>query len=144
MDPYLVIRMLCFSSLFHWLIFRTNSFRYVTESPRWLLTQGRQTDAMKCLTLIAKRNRKVIPPHLYATVTVSYSDYLFWYLQLMRIPHRTAPREFVCISFWYGWKFLFQKEEASVNVTHIFRWPAMRTVTLVLYYLWWVFLFNVD
>ena len=48
-------------------------YRYVPESPRWLIQKGRITEAMVILTRIAEFNRKPVPDLLKLSSCVQVS-----------------------------------------------------------------------
>lgn len=47
--------------------------RFLPESPRWLISQGKNDEAKKIVSDIAKKNRKKMPSHFEVSSGTAYA-----------------------------------------------------------------------
>ena len=87
---------------------RTLFCSYFRESPRWLLTQGRQAEALKELKIVATRNRKTIPDKITLAMQVCWS-YQFlcpniWICSVLYLCNRFSfIRYLAAVACWQDW-----------------------------------------
>lgn len=109
--------------------------RCLPESPRWLISQGKNDKAMKIVSDMAKKNRKKMPSHfeVRSGFACACKQASRWYLQLV-----PPSRNLLCVlAFLQDIKF--EEEDGgkqSPSLTDLVRTPQMRKNTFILMYNW--------
>lgn len=110
--------------------------RCLPESPRWLISQGKNDKAMKIISDMAKKNRKKMPSHFEVSSGFAYACKQASWQPLPSVPPSRNLSYFVLALLQ---DIKFEEEDGgkqSPSLIDLVRTPQMRKNTFILMYNW--------